>query len=95
MNSSGLGEEQLAHLYLYTFPAQRSGQGDFGGDAARVQLLQSGPTTFHACQKSFAYSLSFDERCMVKGNVLSPLVYISICSAFCKSPVLCISAGII
>lgn len=66
-----------------------------GGNAARVQLVQSGPTTFRACQKSFAYSLSFDEHCVVKGNVLSPLVYISICAAFCKSPVLCISVGII
>lgn len=62
-------------------------------NAAGVQLVQSGPTTFCACQKLFAYSLSFDERCVVKGNVLSPLVYISICSAFCKSPVLCISVG--
>lgn len=63
--------------------------------AAWVQPVQLGPTTFCACQKSFAYSLSFDERCKVKGNVLSPLVHISIWSAFCKSPVLCISVGII
>lgn len=29
-NSNGLGEEHFAHLYLYTFPDQQSGQGDFG-----------------------------------------------------------------
>lgn len=47
-----LGKEHCAHWYLYTFPDQLSGQGDFGRKRLqREQPVQLGPTTFCACQK--------------------------------------------
>lgn len=46
-----LVKNSFAHLYLYLLPASQGSQGDFGGNAASVQLVQSGPTTYHACQK--------------------------------------------
>jgi len=83
-------------ICIYTRSQPREvGKVTLGENTAPVQLVQSGPATFRACQKSFAYSLSSDERCVVKGNVLSLLMYISICSAFCKSLVFCVSVGII
>lgn len=46
-----LVKNSFAHLYLYPLPASQGSQGDFGGNTAWVRLVQSGPTTFHACQK--------------------------------------------